>query len=303
MARGKRSLVFLALTLLLLCTWAPWSQDSAKQQAKDGLTRALTTYAAARAVNALISVAQSTQVSMQPGGVGVATNPGEILDPVNDLIEQFSSLMLAASVAFGVQLLLIKAGAHYLVSAALTCAAIAWSVVYTLKPTAPRWLTKVVVLLLLVRFAAPLAVIASEQTHQALFEVEYQESLEVLKSAPSSDGLAARTGSPSQDNREPKNSWTDWLPSFKKAPADEKQAAGSVDGVVSRMQAFLKDGVERVVRLAALFVVQTLVMPLLFIWAVLAALRYAGLRPPSPGAFMAPPSAAESSRTAPTVPG
>ena len=302
MARGKRTLVFLALALLLVCTWAPWSQDSAEQQAKDGLTRALTTYAAARAVNALISVAQSTQVSVQPGGVGVATNPGEILDPVNDLIEQFSSLMLAASVAFGVQLLLIKAGAHYLVSAALTCAAVAWCVVYTLKPTAPRWLTKVVVLLLLVRFAAPLAVIASEQAHQALFQDEYQESLKILKSAPSSDELAARTGSSSNESREPKNSWTDWLPSFKKAPADEQQAAGSIDGVVSRMQAFLKDGVERVVRLAALFVVQTLVMPLLFVWAVLAVLRYVGLRPASTGAFMASPSAAKSSRRAPTVP-
>ena len=240
---------------------------------------------------------------MQPGGVGVATNPGEVLDPVNDLIEQFSSLMRAASVAFGVQLLLVKAGAHYLVSAALTCTAIAWCVVSTLKPSAPRWLTKALVLLLLVRFAAPLAVIASEQTHQALFQDEYQESLEVLKSAPSSDGLAARTGSPSHDNREPRNSWTDWLPSFKKAPTDEKQAADSVGGVVSRMQAFLRDGVERVVRLAALFVVQTLDLPLLFVWALLAVLRYAGLRTPSPGAFMASPSAAERPRSAPTVPG
>jgi hypothetical protein len=281
MSRSKQALVFLALALMLICAWTPWSQASAERHAEDGLTRALATYAAARAINALISVAQSTQVSVQPAGIGIATHPGEVLDPVNDLIEQFSSLLLAASVAFGIQLLLIKAGAHDLVSVVLSCVAIAWCVVYVSSATVPRWLTKALALLLLVRFAVPVAVIASEQTYQALFQSQYQESVTVLKNAPSSDRPATRADTQANEDRAPRNSWQDWLPSFKKAPAEEKQAADSVDGVVARMQAFLKDGVKHVVTLAALFVVQTVVLPFLFLWSLLTALRYAGLRLPS----------------------
>lgn len=312
MAHRKTALVYVALVLMLICTWAQWSEASAERQAEDGLKRALATYAVARGINALISVAQSTQVSVQPAGVGIATNPGEALDPVNDLIEQFSSLMLAASVAFGVQLLLIKAGAHYLVSVALSLVAIAWCVVYTSRHAAPRWLTKPLVLLLLVRFAVPATVIASEQTYQALFEDQYQGSVTILKSAPTNDESATRADLPSTDNRgskgswrdwlppskkapaeekkpadkvdgvvDPKSSWRDWLPSFKKAPPEEKEPADKVDGVVGRMQAFLNDGVKHVVTLAALFVMQTLVLPLVFLWSLLAALRYVGLPSPS----------------------
>jgi hypothetical protein len=278
MAPRKRPLLVLALVLILIFTWTPWAQDSARQQATDGLNRALATYATARAINALISVAQSTQVSVQPAGVGIATNPGEALDPVNDLVEQFSSLMLLASVAFGVQLLLIKAGAHAFVSVALSLVAIAWCAVCFSRLSSPQWLTKALVLLLLVRFAVPASVVASEQTYRALFESQYQESVNVLKSAPSSEESAPSASLPSV-NPASRSSWQDWVPSFKNAPVAEKEPADKVDGVVGRMQAFVKVGVEHVVTLAALFVVQTLVLPLVFLWVLLTALRQIGLRP------------------------
>ena len=278
MAPRKRPLLVLALVLILIFTWTPWAQDSARQQATDGLNRALATYATARAINALISVAQSTQVSVQPAGVGIATHPGEALDPVNDLVEQFSSLMLLASVAFGVQLLLIKAGAHAFVSVALSLVAIAWCAVCFSRLSSPQWLTKALVLLLLVRFAVPASVVASEQTYRALFESQYQESVNVLKSAPSNEESAPSASLPSV-NPASRSSWQDWVPSFKNAPVAEKEPADKVDGVVGRMQAFVKVGVEHVVTLAALFVVQTLVLPLLFLWVLLTALRQIGLRP------------------------
>ena len=278
MAPRKRPLLVLALLLILIFTWTPWAQDSARQQATDGLNRALATYATARAINALISVAQSTQVSVQPAGVGIATNPGEALDPVNDLVEQFSSLMLLASVAFGVQLLLIKAGAHAFVSVALSLVAIAWCAVCFSRLSSPQWLTKALVLLLLVRFAVPASVVASEQTYRALFESQYQESVNVLKSAPSNEESAPSASLPSV-NPASRSSWQDWVPSFKNAPVAEKEPADKVDGVVGRMQAFVKVGVEHVVTLAALFVVQTLVLPLVFLSVLLTALRQIGLRP------------------------
>ncbi len=46
-----------------------------------------------------------------------------MLDPLNDLVERFSDLMLMASVAFGVQLLLLDMGVHWGMSLLLSLAA------------------------------------------------------------------------------------------------------------------------------------------------------------------------------------
>lgn len=54
---------------------------------------------------------QGTEISAAPVGVGMTFTPGQILDPLNDLIEQFSQVMLVAMVAFGVEKVLLTAGA------------------------------------------------------------------------------------------------------------------------------------------------------------------------------------------------
>lgn len=87
----------------------------------------MVSFATARTLNAVISVVQGTQVELQPGGVGMTFTPGQVLDPINDLVEQFSLLMLAASVSFGVQLALIKFGAFWAVSSMLSVVALAWT--------------------------------------------------------------------------------------------------------------------------------------------------------------------------------
>ena len=48
--------------------------------------RALVTFALARTLNGVISAVQGTELALQPAGVGVTLTPGEILDPVNDLV-------------------------------------------------------------------------------------------------------------------------------------------------------------------------------------------------------------------------
>jgi thiol:disulfide interchange protein len=106
-------------------------------------------------------------VAIQPAGVGVVTAPGQLLDPLNDLIEQFSSLMLAASVAFGVQILLVEIGSSTLVSVALSVAALAWLGVALWRRRVPTWLTRALLVVAFVRFAAPISVMGSDLVYAA----------------------------------------------------------------------------------------------------------------------------------------
>ena len=99
--------VVIPLILIVLCTWVSPLDLPAEERIDEGLKRALISFASARTLNAVISMAQGTETAVQPFGIGVNLAPGQLLDPINDLVEKFSDLMLAASVAFGVQKLLL----------------------------------------------------------------------------------------------------------------------------------------------------------------------------------------------------
>ena len=82
--------------------------ETAGELAEDAFKRALVTFAVARTLNGVISLAQGTELSLEPGGVGVNLGVGEILDPVNDLVEQFSGVMLVAASSLGLQNVLLR---------------------------------------------------------------------------------------------------------------------------------------------------------------------------------------------------
>ncbi|MCU0929027.1 MAG: hypothetical protein MUE62_07545, partial [Burkholderiaceae bacterium] len=76
-ARWPQVLAAALLGLLVVLAWWAPLDAAAERQVDAGLKRALATFAAARALNALISVAQGTEVALEPAGVGVTFTPGQ----------------------------------------------------------------------------------------------------------------------------------------------------------------------------------------------------------------------------------
>lgn len=96
----------LALAAVLSFPLQPAADDDAALMSP-AAGRALAAFAIARAINGIVSVAQSSEVGatfVVSGSVGV----GQILDPINDLIERFSVAALFAATAL-IALQLIKA--------------------------------------------------------------------------------------------------------------------------------------------------------------------------------------------------
>jgi hypothetical protein len=58
--------------------------------------RAIAAFAVARTINAVISVVQETEIGVSIG-INTTLGPGQILDPLNDLIERFSTAALIAA--------------------------------------------------------------------------------------------------------------------------------------------------------------------------------------------------------------
>lgn len=173
---------YLALIgILIAITWLPITDHIADADIDAGFNRALVSFGIAKGLNMVISLLQSTQFSAQPLGVGIAISPGELLDPINDLVEQFSNVMLLATVAFGIQKILIAIGGHVLVKALLSALGItaAW-LLFKDRPV-PHWLKNALIMIVLIRLAVPAATVISNMAYEVFLEPQYQESASALK--------------------------------------------------------------------------------------------------------------------------
>ncbi len=248
----------LALALVVMAWTGPLDR-LAEDQAQAGLKRALATFAAARALNGVISVAQGTEVAVEPGGVGVTFAPGQILDPVNDLLEQFSTLMLTASVSFGVQNALIAIGRFWVVSLLLTLVVLTWLLWPWLRgQPAPRLLGRILVLLVLVRFAVPIASVGSDSAFRWFLTERYERSQAALTlSATQVDQLAAPEQPPPATLGERVHRW--W---------NEASEAMDVSARLDALKEAATRVTEHVIELIVVFLLQTLIVPSLLLWAL-----------------------------------
>ena len=274
MNRIPRTVVAVLLVLLVALAWWPGTHDAATEHSETGLKRAMAMYAVARGMNAVISVVQGTQITGELAVAGAVVSIGQALDPLNDLIEQFSALMLMAAVAFGLQILLIKIGAHWVLSLLLTVAALAWLSTWWRRGQSPSWLLRLLLVLMLVRFAVPLSTLGSEAVYLGVMAGEYEESEKVIRGSETAliaaqklkpDGPGAVEGA--EDGKR------SWLPSWldpKKLTEPFKRATSDVRAIVDDMKRNAEETAKHMVRVTGVFILQTLVLPLLFLWLMVA---------------------------------
>jgi hypothetical protein len=110
----------LALCALPVLAWTG-ALDALSGQYLDGsLKSAGLVYATARGINALVSLLQGTELDL----VLVTFSVGEVLDPINDLIERFSTVVLFAIGSLALQHILLVAVSHNIFNAVLSAIAL-----------------------------------------------------------------------------------------------------------------------------------------------------------------------------------
>ena len=248
----RRRALLVLLAFAVICSWLRPLDDLASAQAQAGFKRAVASFATARALNAVISVVQGTEFSVQPLGVGITLTPGQMLDPLNDLIERFADLMLMASVAFGAQMLLLEMGAHWVMSLLLSCAAAAWAWQYLRRKRSSALPGRILLALLLVRFIVPLAGMGSDIAYRAFMHEHYAASqLGIEQTASAVGALVPADGAGEQK----------WWQLNKRI----EQFGATVDRAI-----------EHAIRLIVVFLLQTLVLPLALFWMLLRSGRLLG---------------------------
>lgn len=258
----RRALALVLTVIVLLGAWTTSFNTPAREGLQAGMTRALVAFAAARTLGAVISVAQGTQIDIKPGGVGVGTTPGQVLQPLNQLVDHFATAMLAASVAFGVQLVLLDFGGSQAVAVLLSIAVVAWFALTFLNDGRhARWLQPLLVLLLLARFAVPLTALANEALYERYMKGKHDQALTLVERTPQ-EVVSATPAVPSKETmRERFERWWNGLPDLKAGYQLLLDSASS--------------WADKIVDLMVVFLVQTLIVPVGMLWLTWRAARLA----------------------------
>ena len=263
----RRLTVLLSLAAIVTFAWFAPLDAPAIQQVDAGLKRALVSFATARALNGVISVLQGTQIDIQPGGLGATFAPGQIVAPINELVRHFANLMLAASIAFGIQKVLISISAYWVISLVLTLLAGAWAASHFRQRRPPRLLSRALVLLLMLRFAIPLVTLGSDCVSRQFLAADYATSQQAIDQAAGQAAKVQPPGAPVADNN---TWWGKWSKSLPTVPDFDA------------MKHAVEQSTEHMVRLMAIFLLQTLVLPLLLLWGLYAAAKGVLAAPPRP---------------------
>ncbi len=98
-------LLFLSPALRL-----PLLDDAADAYFQAAIAKGGLSYAACRVINASVSIIQESSLHLEPAGVGVSLAFGQALDPIDDLTERVSDVLVTAVTSLGVQKLAYEIG-------------------------------------------------------------------------------------------------------------------------------------------------------------------------------------------------
>ena len=237
------------------------------------LARSLVTFAIARTLDSAISVVQGTEVAVEPGGVGVNFAPGQALDPINDLVERFSAAMLVATSSLALQGVLLDMARWWAANLALVLAA-ALALVAIWRPS---WLGPA-------RHTRRRSR-ALDRRVRALRRARVRARLELGVPDVSRGGSASRKRR--ADGRgHARSKRLRKRAKAREAPASEQSLTERLEGFIDdslqaldarermrRLAESVSGAVEHMIHLIVIFALQSIILPLVFLWLFAEALK------------------------------
>ncbi len=182
--RFKAFLTFVLLALvfvLLSFTGLAKADTAANEYFSSAIKKAAVSYAVIRGVNSVVSVIKGSSVSVSPAGVGLEIAFGEILDPIDDLTQKVSNVLVAAIVALGIEKIVFELAGSYIfpICAGLTFALAILSLAAR-QTRAMIFLAKILAGLLILRLLLPLSAFVSAGLNEHLFSQKIEQARQVL---------------------------------------------------------------------------------------------------------------------------
>ena len=236
----------LFLLFISLFSWYSGVDADAIEIYNQTFDRAVYSFALAKGLNAIISVLQSSEVNFSLFVAGGTIGVGQILDPVNDLVERFSMIMLISSVSLGLQHLLLLLAKSTFLKLALLVSSFAVLLALWFKrlesSKAFVFFMRLVVLFIVLRFAAVSFVYANQFLYEQIYAKQYESSSQYI---------------------------SEYKSNLEVLQEDQKKLVSSLSGLEKKSELFSK----KVIQIITIFVVSTIAFPLVFLWFLVFLLR------------------------------
>lgn len=263
MHRQVKLSVIVIVIFLTLLSWVGLTDRVSSEYTHQSILQAGAAYGISRGINAAVSVAQTSTIQFSLG-VGGSITVGEILDPVNDLIERFSQVMTFALASLVLQKILIGIAASPFFN--LICTLSAGGVILVLATRRFDWLNvsvRTFVILITLRLSLSIVLIFNSAIDQFFLEEQInhnQQQMASLKSDLKQFG--------EQTKKTPEEQ-----PWYKKLPDLNMDIDMGFD--IEKLQNKLTAGIDNIINLLTLFILKTVLLPIGFLYLLLRILRMA----------------------------
>ena len=276
---GLLSLLFAAFLWL---SWSGRLDQMADDRLQPAFKQSLITLAAARGLNSLLSVAQGTEIALQPAGIGVILSAGEILDPLNDLVERFSWLVLMAAASLGIQIALTgmfsSAEVNLVFSVVVgLCLLCVWLCrtrmpVFGQNARLSGYAVRLAGVLMLFRFTLAAVSLVAALLSQHFLEAEQNESIQILQHT--SRLVEQEAYIPDTPNTSLLDSVSNYL--------SEQKHALDMEARLTRLKERIESTIGHIINLIVLYILQTLLIPIavLYLFQKIVRATWKALTPP-----------------------
>ena len=262
-----KSIIGILLSIILFFSSGvqiPVLDSTADSYFKDSITKAGGSYAVCRVINATVSIIQQSSIQLEPAGVGLSLAIGQIVDPINDMVERLSNVLVMSITSLGVQELAYEISI-VIVPQILAALLLFLSLLVWIKNARvlklQRILMSVLVIAWIARFCLPISSIANEFLQETFFEDKIMEANEKLTASTADIDKLEDVHVPKVDGI---------LGTIENSASYIKEKSVDFKNTIQVIMENKGVIVENLLRLTFLylgiFVIQVLILPLLIFW-------------------------------------
>lgn len=168
---------YIAILLAIVFSWWGFLDTKASDYVSSSLVQALSAFGLAKLFNATVSVLQSIQISVFVSSVTI----GELLDPFNDMVEDFSGVMKVAVSSLIFQSILLKIIATVYFKAFVTLSGLIFGYLYWVKSHFIEVAYKVFVTAVGAKFLLVLVVLLSALVDASFLNEEKTQTMDKIQ--------------------------------------------------------------------------------------------------------------------------
>ena len=265
-----KSITGIVLSLVLFFSSGiqlPVLDSNADAYFRDSITKAGVSYGVSRVINATVSVIQQSSLELEPAGIGMSLAVGQVVDPINDLVERLSNVLVMAIVSLGVQELAYEISITIVPRLIAVLLFILSLLVWFRNDRVflfRRVMVSALVIVTIARFCLPISSMANEFLQEAFFDEKITEANEKLTASTSELSKMENIELPKADG---------FIGTIGSSAAYIKEKSVDFKNTIQIVMENRGVIIENLLRLTFLylgiFVIQVLVLPLLIFWLLM----------------------------------